>query len=127
MGVFAPLSLLPTSTVCACVAEEKKRWDVVIVTVSRYSGGEWPSGEMWCLCRVSLALCDEAESGSWSHGYVYISSETPEESEWTYYSNSPSSLSRKTARPMFIHYVSVRSPTNSFGGWLAALIFQTPR
>ncbi|KAI9516185.1 hypothetical protein NQZ68_019030 [Dissostichus eleginoides] len=63
MGVFAPPSLLPTSPVCACVAEERKRWDVVIVTVSRYSGGE-----MWCLCRVSLALCDEAESGSGSHG-----------------------------------------------------------
>lgn len=68
MGVFAPPSLLPTSPVCACVAEERKRWEVVIVTVSRYSGGEWPSGEMWCLCRVSLALCDEAESGSGSHG-----------------------------------------------------------
>lgn len=51
--VCLPLLLLlssPPPSLCsgAGVAEERKRWDVVIVTVSRYSGGEWPSGEMWC-------------------------------------------------------------------------------
>lgn len=52
-GCVCPSSSSPHLPVCARVAEERKRWDVVIVTVSRYSGGEWPSGEMWCLCRVS--------------------------------------------------------------------------
>lgn len=91
------------------VAEERKRWDVVIVTVSRYSGGEWPSGEMWC----ELAR-HECFSGP--------SSGTLEEPDWTR-SSSLSSWSRKPARPMFIHNASVLC-TDSFLGGSAALMLR---
>lgn len=137
--VYLPLLLLflfsPPPRLClkACVAKERKRWDVVIVTVSQLIGRTVVVLTQWRDVRLHGVswpdqACDDALRGfqdSWTTGSSRSPLGTLGESAWTR-SNSLSPRPRKPARLMFIHYTSVLSPTESVLSVLASLMFQMP-